>query len=88
MLGDGTALIPSDPTAEVERRAPSRSRPVIPARPKLRVRVRRGARRPRNWFQLVRFGVVGATGYVVNLAVFAVCVHVIGIDYRVSAVIA
>jgi len=31
---------------------------------------------------------VGAAGYVVNLAVFALCVHAFGIDYRVSAVIA
>jgi putative flippase GtrA len=36
----------------------------------------------------VRFGAVGATGCVVNLAVFAVCVHSAGIDYRDSAVTA
>jgi dolichol-phosphate mannosyltransferase len=36
----------------------------------------------------VRFGAVGATGYVVNLAVFAACVHTIGIDYTASAAIA
>jgi dolichol-phosphate mannosyltransferase len=45
-------------------------------------------RRPHNWFQLIRFGAVGTSGYVVNLVVFALCVHAIGIDYRVSAVIA
>ena len=28
-------------------------------------------RRRHNWVQLVKFGVVGATGYVINLAVFA-----------------
>jgi putative flippase GtrA len=55
---------------------------------KLHTRVRHGVRRPHNWLQLVRFGAVGATGYVVNLAVFALCVHAVGIDYRVSAVIA
>jgi dolichol-phosphate mannosyltransferase len=53
-----------------------------------RARVRHGVRRPHNWLQLVRFVTVGASGYVVNLAVFAACVHVLGIDYRVSAVIA
>lgn len=53
-----------------------------------RVRVRHGIRRTHNWLQLVRFAAVGATGYVVNLAVFAACVHLIGIDYRISAVIA
>ncbi len=54
----------------------------------LRLRVRHGIRRPHNWVQLVRFVAVGASGYVVNLAVFAACVHLLGIDYRVSAVIA
>jgi putative flippase GtrA len=54
----------------------------------LRLRVRHGVRRPHNWVQLVRFVAVGASGYLVNLAVFAACVHLIGIDYRVSAVIA
>jgi putative flippase GtrA len=52
------------------------------------VRVRHGLRRPNNWLQLVRFGAVGATGYAVNLGMFALCVHALGIDYRVSAVLA
>jgi putative flippase GtrA len=78
----------SDPTADVERRAPARDPPPAPGRPKLHVRVRRGVRQPHNWIQLVRFGAVGATGYAVNLLVFAICVHAIGIDYRFSAVIA
>ena len=34
-------------------------------------RIGRGARNPDNWVQLVRFGAVGASGYFVNLAVFA-----------------
>jgi putative flippase GtrA len=53
-----------------------------------RVRVRHGVRHPRNWWQLIRFVTVGASGYVINLAVFALCVHVFAIDYRISAVIA
>ncbi len=53
-----------------------------------RARVRHGVRRTRNWLQLVRFATVGASGYVVNLCVFAACVHLLAIDYRVSAVIA
>jgi len=52
------------------------------------VRMRHGMRHPRNWLQLVRFTTVGASGYVVNLGVFAACIHLLGIDYRVSAVIA
>ena len=54
----------------------------------LHLRVRHGLRRPGNWLQLVRFLAVGASGYVVNLATFAICVHAIGIDYRVAAVVA
>jgi putative flippase GtrA len=60
----------------------------VPSVPRLHVRVRHGVRRPHNWLQLVRFATVGASGYVVNLGVFAVCVHLLSIDYRVSAVIA
>lgn len=52
------------------------------------VRVRHGVRRGHNWRQLLRFATVGASGYVVNLAMFAACVHLLGIDYRVSSVIA
>ena len=54
----------------------------------IHARVRHGVLRPHNWLQLIRFGAVGATGYVVNLAVFAFCVHVAKIDYHVAAVIA
>jgi dolichol-phosphate mannosyltransferase len=53
-----------------------------------RARVRHGVRHPSNWWQLVRFATVGASGYVVNLAVFAGCVHVLKIDYKVAAVLA
>ena len=56
--------------------------------PSFRVRVRHGVRHPANWLQLIRFGAVGASGYVVNLAVFAACVHLLKIDYRISSVLA
>jgi putative flippase GtrA len=52
------------------------------------VRVRHGVRQTENWLQLVRFVTVGASGYVVNLGVFAACVHLLGINYKISAVIA
>jgi putative flippase GtrA len=45
-------------------------------------------RHPANWLQLIRFGAVGVSGYVVNLVVFAACVHGLGIDYRISSVLA
>ena len=53
-----------------------------------RARVRHGVRRGHNWLQLVRFATVGATGYAVNLIVFAICVHVLKIDYKLAAVVA
>jgi putative flippase GtrA len=43
-------------------------------------------RRPHNWVQLAKFCTVGATGYVVNLAVFALLVHGFEIHYLVAAV--
>ena len=52
------------------------------------IRFLHGMRRPANWLQLVRFGVVGGVGFVINLAVYTLCVHVIGIDYHVAAVVA
>jgi dolichol-phosphate mannosyltransferase len=52
------------------------------------VRLLHGMRRPANWLQLVRFGLVGAVGFVVNLAVYALFVHSVGVDYRVAAVVA
>ncbi len=44
-----------------------------------------GVRRPANWLELVRFGVVGASGYVVNLVVFSLLVHGAGAHYRLAA---
>ena len=79
--------MPEELTTTVELPRTS-ERPPHRIEPPFHLRVRHGVRRPHNWMQLVRFGAVGASGYVVNLAVFAACVHLIGIDYRVSAVIA
>jgi len=47
-------------------------------------RVRHGLRRRHNWLQLVRFGLVGASGYVVNIAVFSALLAV-GMHYRGAA---
>jgi dolichol-phosphate mannosyltransferase len=87
--------MPEEATTSVELPARPNVRGLrtqLPARPpapiKLHVRVRHGVRQTHNWLQFVRFGAVGATGYVVNLGVFALCVHALGVDYRVSAVVA
>jgi putative flippase GtrA len=51
----------------------------------LHVRVRSGLRKPHNWVQLIKFCIVGGSGYVVNLCVFALCVEVIGLHHLVGA---
>jgi putative flippase GtrA len=43
-------------------------------------------RRPANWFQLAKFCIVGTSGYVVNLAVFATLIHWAGMHYIPAAV--
>lgn len=52
------------------------------------LRVRTAIRTPRAWLQLLRFGVVGASGYVVNLAVFTLAVHGANLGYQVAATLA
>ncbi len=76
------------PAVGQELAAPATERHSHTLKLPVHIRVRAGVRKPHNWLQFVRFGAVGASGYVVNLAVFAFCVHVLKIDYRVSAVIA
>lgn len=51
-------------------------------------RARAGAalRRRSNWEQLAQFCVVGATGYVVNLAVYTLLLRVAGLHYQPAAV--
>ena len=53
-----------------------------------RLRVRAAVRRPAAWLQLLQFGLVGASGYVVNLAVFTVAVHGADMRYQVAATLA
>jgi dolichol-phosphate mannosyltransferase len=58
---------------------------VVERAPAVHVRVRAGLRRPHNWVQLVKFCVVGGSGYVVNLSVFAVAVHSLGLHHLAGA---
>lgn len=44
--------------------------------------IRRGVRHPKNQRQLVRFLVVGATGYIVNTVSFFILLHAAGFDYK------
>ncbi len=49
------------------------------------VRLIDGMRRPANWLQLVRFGLVGGVGFAVNLAVYALLVHPLSVEYHVAS---
>ena len=49
-------------------------------------RIHLGTREPANWVQLFKFGVVGASGYVVNLIVFAALVEGLGAHHIAAAV--
>jgi putative flippase GtrA len=49
-----------------------------------RRRAGRALRRPANWMQLAKFSLVGASGYVVNLAVYASLIEA-GLHYNVAA---
>jgi putative flippase GtrA len=51
-------------------------------------RIHLGTRRPANWLQLFKFGVVGASGYVINLAVFALLTQALELHYIPSALVA
>jgi putative flippase GtrA len=51
-------------------------------------RIGRGTLKPGNWLQLMQFGLVGASGYLINLAVFAVVNGALGIHYIGAAIIA
>jgi putative flippase GtrA len=69
--------------ALVTMRAVSEKELVYPAR--LPGRIRIGMREASNWFQFVRYGVVGASGYVVSIATFAFLYDVVGATYWIAA---
>lgn len=45
-------------------------------------------RKPANWVQLVKFSLVGASGYVINLAVYTTLVHALDVHYILAAIAA
>jgi dolichol-phosphate mannosyltransferase len=44
------------------------------------------ARQPANWWQLLKFGIVGGSGYLINLGVFALLADNLGIHQLIAAV--
>jgi putative flippase GtrA len=51
-------------------------------------RIHLGTRRPSNWLQLFKFGVVGVSGYVVNLIVFSALTLAADVHHIPAAVLA
>lgn len=49
-------------------------------------RIHLATRRPANWVQLFKFGIVGATGYAVNLVVFALLTGAFDVHHIAAAV--
>jgi putative flippase GtrA len=44
------------------------------------------ARRPASWLQLLKFGIVGGSGYLINLAVFVVLAENVGLHHIGAAI--
>ncbi|HUA74837.1 MAG TPA: GtrA family protein [Solirubrobacteraceae bacterium] len=79
--------MPDEATAvDIHARNIDIGRPAVHHRP--HVRLLHGLRKPANWLQLVRFGLVGGIGFVVNVAVYALLVHGFALDYRAASVAA
>jgi dolichol-phosphate mannosyltransferase len=51
----------------------------------LAYRIGAAARRPASWWQLFKFGLVGGSGYLINLAVFALLTG-LGVHHMVAAI--
>ncbi len=49
-------------------------------------RVGAAARRPASWWQLLKFGIVGGSGYLINLAVFAVLAGALDVHHIAAAI--
>jgi putative flippase GtrA len=49
-------------------------------------RVGAAARRPASWWQLLKFGIVGGSGYLINLAVFAFLAGSLDIHHIAAAI--
>jgi putative flippase GtrA len=44
------------------------------------------ARRPASWWQLIKFGLVGGSGYLINLGVFAFLSGNLGVHHLIAAI--
>jgi dolichol-phosphate mannosyltransferase len=58
---------------------------MSPAAP-LAYRIGAAARRPASWIQLLKFGLVGGSGYLINLAAFALLAGSLGVHHVAAAI--
>jgi putative flippase GtrA len=79
-MGDGDARRRDYPAVTVESSQVPVNAGFSPAR------VRAGMRKRKNWEQLAKFCIVGVSGYVVNLAVYAFLLDAVGLHYISAAV--
>jgi dolichol-phosphate mannosyltransferase len=79
-MGDGDVSRPDYPPVIVESSQVPIEAGFSPAR------VRAGMRKRKNWEQLAKFCVVGATGYLVNLGVYALLLDGLDMHYISAAV--
>jgi dolichol-phosphate mannosyltransferase len=49
-------------------------------------RVGAAARRPDSWLQLLKFGIVGGSGYLINLVVFAILASSLDVHHTIAAI--
>jgi dolichol-phosphate mannosyltransferase len=54
--------------------------------PQLAYRIGAAARRPDSWIQLAKFGLVGGSGYLINLVVFALLAGALGVHHIAAAI--
>ena len=78
--------LPSPPPRAATERARDATARAADWTWQLALRIHLGTRKPANWVQLFKFGVVGATGYVINLIVFAVLTEALDVHHILAAV--
>ncbi|HET8956604.1 MAG TPA: GtrA family protein [Solirubrobacterales bacterium] len=58
----------------------------MPPASELAIRIGAAARRPASWWQLAKFGIVGGSGYLINLVVFALLAGVLDLHHIAAAI--
>jgi putative flippase GtrA len=77
---------PDAPAAGGLEQPAAATAPAPPLAPGARLRA--GVRKPQNWLQLAKFCAVGGSGYVINIAVFALAVEIGDLHHLVAATLA